>query len=40
MPTSFVAQNGATVKQSTPINATGCAKQTKRKRHKKKAKKG
>jgi len=26
MPTSFVAQNGAAIKQSTPITATGCAK--------------
>ncbi|HEV3094108.1 MAG TPA: hypothetical protein VGY30_06310, partial [Solirubrobacteraceae bacterium] len=26
MPTSFVAQNGATIKQTTPINVTGCAK--------------
>jgi hypothetical protein len=40
MPTSFVAQNGATVKQSTPINATGCARHTKSKAHKKKTKKG
>jgi hypothetical protein len=33
MPTRFVAQNGATLKQSTQITVTGCAK------HKKKAKK-
>jgi hypothetical protein len=26
MPTLFVAQNGATIKQSTPITATGCPK--------------
>jgi hypothetical protein len=26
MPTSFVAQNGAVIKQSTPIGVTGCAK--------------
>jgi hypothetical protein len=30
MPTLFVAQNGATVKQNTPITATGCAKKTKK----------
>jgi hypothetical protein len=32
MPTAFTAQNGAVIKQSTPISVTGCA------RHKKKAK--
>jgi hypothetical protein len=26
MPTEFVAQNGAVIKQSTPISVTGCAK--------------
>jgi hypothetical protein len=26
MPTAFTAQNGAVIKQSTPITATGCAK--------------
>jgi hypothetical protein len=26
MPTAFTAQNGMTIKQSTPITATGCAK--------------
>jgi hypothetical protein len=26
MPTAFTAQNGATIKQSTPINVTGCPK--------------
>ncbi|HEY5193369.1 MAG TPA: hypothetical protein VIJ39_05790 [Solirubrobacteraceae bacterium] len=26
MPTAFTAQNGATIKQSTPITVTGCAK--------------
>jgi hypothetical protein len=26
MPTAFVAQNGATIKQSTPIGVTGCPK--------------
>jgi hypothetical protein len=29
MPTAFTAQNGATIKQSTPINITGCAKHRK-----------
>jgi hypothetical protein len=33
MPTEFIAQNGATLEQSTPITVTGCAK------HKHKAKK-
>ncbi|MGH2880277.1 MAG: hypothetical protein ACRDK4_11815 [Solirubrobacteraceae bacterium] len=33
MPTMFTAQNGATIKQNTPITVTGCAKV----RHKKKA---
>jgi hypothetical protein len=33
MPTAFVAQNGAVIKQSTPITATGCPK-----KHKAKAK--
>jgi hypothetical protein len=27
MPTQFVAQNGVTIKQNTPINVTGCTKQ-------------
>jgi hypothetical protein len=31
MPTAFTAQNGATIKQSTPITVTGCAKQKKAK---------
>lgn len=26
MPTSFTAQNGAVIHQSTPITITGCAK--------------
>jgi hypothetical protein len=26
MPTAFTAQNGATIKQNTPISVTGCAK--------------
>jgi hypothetical protein len=36
MPTSFVAQNGAVIKTSTPIVPTGCAKKAKKagKRHK------
>ncbi len=39
MPTAFVAQNGATIKQNTPITATGCAKKKTHKakrRHRKK----
>jgi hypothetical protein len=39
MPTAFTAQNGAVIKQNTPIIATGCAKQ-KAKMAKSKAKKG
>jgi hypothetical protein len=31
MPTAFTAQNGATIKQSTPIGVTGCAKTKKTK---------
>jgi hypothetical protein len=38
MPTSFVAQNGATIKQSTPINVTGCAKKAHRAKSKHKRK--
>jgi hypothetical protein len=37
MPTAFTAQNGATIKQSTPISVTGCAKKKAKragKRHK------
>jgi hypothetical protein len=36
MPTAFTAQNGATIKQSTPISVTGCAKKAHKagKRHK------
>jgi hypothetical protein len=30
MPTLFVAQNGAVIKQNTPIEVTGCAKATKK----------
>ncbi len=37
MPTEFVAQNGAEIKQSTPITVTGCPKQVK---HKKTARHG
>jgi hypothetical protein len=35
MPTAFTAQNGATIKQSTPIAVTGCPKKAKKasKRH-------
>jgi hypothetical protein len=32
MPTAFTAQNGMTIKQSTPINVTGCAKTKKAKK--------
>jgi hypothetical protein len=31
MPTVFVAQNGATIHKSTPINVTGCGKAKKAK---------
>jgi hypothetical protein len=38
MPTAFVAQNGATIKQNTPIGVTGCARhkttKAKKKAHK------
>jgi hypothetical protein len=34
MPTSFVAQNGMAIKQSTPIAVTGCAKEKAKKRTK------
>ena len=33
MPTLFVAQNGATLKQNTPIGVTGCPKAHKAKKH-------
>jgi hypothetical protein len=39
MPTSFIGQNGAVIKTSTPIVPTGCAKHAKTK-HKAKAKHG
>jgi hypothetical protein len=32
MPTAFTAQNGATIKQNTPIGVAGCAKQKKKAR--------
>ncbi len=35
MPTSFVAANGMSIKQSTPITATGCPKKTKKAKSKK-----
>ena len=38
MPTAFTAQNGATIKQTTPITVSGCSKK-KAVKHKKKAKK-
>jgi hypothetical protein len=37
MPTLFTAQNGATIKQSTPIEVTGCAKAKKAKASKRKS---
>jgi hypothetical protein len=36
MPTAFTAQDGATIRQSTPITATGCAKHKARKAKKRK----
>ncbi len=39
MPTAFVAQNGATLKQTTPISVTGCSKaKPKKTKHKAKGK--
>jgi hypothetical protein len=38
MPTAFTAQNGATIKQSTPISVTGCAKHKKAQKPKKTSK--
>ena len=39
MPTAFTAQNGAVIKQNTPVTVTGCAKPAKVKaKHKKRAK--
>jgi hypothetical protein len=44
MPTAFTAQNGAVIKQSTPIDVTGCTKKKAKDKHaakhKKKAKHG
>jgi len=40
MPTLFVAQNGAVIKQSTPIGVTGCPKKVVKHRRAKKAKRG
>jgi hypothetical protein len=39
MPTAFTGQNGATIKQTTPISVTGCAAKHKTKKTKKKSKK-
>jgi uncharacterized repeat protein (TIGR01451 family) len=39
MPTAFTAQNGATIKQNTPITVTGCAKAKHKKPKKKTTKK-
>ncbi len=39
MPTSFVAANGMSIKQSTPITATGCPKKKTKKAKKRKSKK-
>ncbi|HEY1688081.1 MAG TPA: hypothetical protein VGF95_04380 [Solirubrobacteraceae bacterium] len=38
MPTSFIAQNGATYRQTTKIKVTGCKATTTKKKHKGKAK--
>ncbi len=38
MPTAFMAQNGAVIHQSTPVNVTGCAKTKKAKKTKPKRK--
>jgi hypothetical protein len=38
MPNEFVAQNGAEIKQTTPISVTGCAKAKPAKKHKGKSK--
>jgi hypothetical protein len=38
MPTAFTAQNGAVIKQNTPIGVTGCPK-TKKPKNKRKTKK-
>ncbi len=38
MPTEFVAQNGAVIKQTTPIGVTGCPKASHPKKHHRKGK--
>jgi hypothetical protein len=40
VPTEFVAQNGATIYQSTPVSVTGCAKAVPAGKSHKKNKKG
>jgi hypothetical protein len=40
MPTQFVAQNGAEIKETTKVGVTGCPKAKKAKKAKKKAKRG
>ena len=40
MPTQFTAQNGATIKQTTPIGVTGCQKAKKAKRRRSHGKRG
>jgi hypothetical protein len=40
MPTAFIAQNGATLKQSTPVTVTGCSKAKSKKKAKHKKSKG
>ena len=40
MPTLFIAQNGAAIKQNTPINVTGCSKKAKKARKASKHAKG
>ncbi len=39
MPTAFIAQNGATIHQNTPITVTGCPKRTTHRAHGKRKKK-
>ena len=39
MPTAFVAQNGAVIKQNTPISVTGCPKHKSKTKAKSKTKK-
>jgi hypothetical protein len=38
MPTAFTGQNGAVIKQSTPISVTGCPKHKAKSKSKKKTK--